>query len=85
MRSAGYPAHRGPWCGRQSADVALISSDGTADWWRSPARFDSASVFASLLDASRGGHFVLRPAGGALQSKQLYFADTNVLVSRQLG
>jgi len=25
------------------------------------------------------------PAGGALQGKQLYFADTNVLVSRQLG
>ena len=63
--------------------VALISSDGTIDWYCSP-RFDSPSVFASLLDANRGGHFALRPADGDWQHKQLYFPDTNVLITRFL-
>jgi GH15 family glucan-1,4-alpha-glucosidase len=63
--------------------VALISSDGTIDWYCSP-RFDSPSMFASLLDADRGGHFALRPADGDWQHKQLYFPDTNVLITRFL-
>ena len=63
--------------------VALITSDGTIDWYCSP-RFDSPSMFASLLDADRGGHFALRPAGGEWQNKQLYFPDTNVLITRFL-
>ena len=41
-------------------------------------------MFASLLDADRGGHFALRPAGGEWQNKQLYFPDTNVLITRFL-
>ncbi|HTX30090.1 MAG TPA: glycoside hydrolase family 15 protein [Solirubrobacteraceae bacterium] len=63
--------------------VALISTDGTIDWYCSP-RFDSPSLFASLLDADRGGHFALRPADGEWQNKQLYLPDTNVLVTRFL-
>ena len=63
--------------------VALISTDGTIDWYCSP-RFDSPSMFASLLDADRGGHFALRPADGEWQNKQLYFPDTNVLITRFL-
>jgi GH15 family glucan-1,4-alpha-glucosidase len=63
--------------------VALISTDGTVDWYCSP-RFDSPSLFASLLDADRGGHFTLRPADGEWQNKQLYFPDTNVLITRFL-
>jgi GH15 family glucan-1,4-alpha-glucosidase len=63
--------------------VALISTDGTIDWYCSP-RFDSSSIFASLLDADRGGHFALRPAGGDSQDKQLHFPDTNVLITRFL-
>ena len=61
--------------------VALVSTDGTIDWYCSP-RFDSPSMFASLLDADRGGHFALRPADGEWQNKQLYFPDTNVLITR---
>lgn len=49
--------------------VALISTDGTIDWYCSP-RFDSPSMFAALLDADRGGHFALRPADGESQNKQ---------------
>jgi len=63
--------------------VALICSDGTIDWYCSP-RFDSPSVFGSLLDAKRGGHFALRPADGEWQTKQLYLPDTNVLITRFL-
>ncbi|MBC3840138.1 hypothetical protein GXW82_07945 [Streptacidiphilus sp. 4-A2] len=37
---------------------ALVSSEGTADWFCAP-RFDSPSVFASLLDHDRGGHFTI--------------------------
>ncbi|MEU8905102.1 glycoside hydrolase family 15 protein [Streptomyces mirabilis] len=35
--------------------AALVSSGGTIDWWCTP-RFDSPSLFASLLDSERGGH-----------------------------
>ena len=63
--------------------VALISSDGTIDWYCSP-RFDSPSLFAALLDAKRGGHFAIRPANGEWQTKQLYLPDTNVLITRFL-
>jgi GH15 family glucan-1,4-alpha-glucosidase len=63
--------------------VALISTDGTVDWYCSP-RFDSPSVFASLLDAERGGRFVLRPTGREWQNKQLYLPDTKVLITRFL-
>jgi GH15 family glucan-1,4-alpha-glucosidase len=63
--------------------VALIATDGTIDWYCSPS-FDSPSMFASLLDAERGGRFVLRPADGGWQPKQLYLPDTNVLITRFL-
>ena len=63
--------------------VALVSTDGTVDWYCSP-RFDSPSMFASLLDAQRGGRFLLRPAGGEWQARQLYLPDTSVLITRFL-
>jgi GH15 family glucan-1,4-alpha-glucosidase len=33
---------------------ALVSTDGTINWFCSP-RFDAPSIFASLLDRERGG------------------------------
>ena len=40
--------------------AALVTTDGTIDWFCCP-RFDSPSVFASLLDAGWGGHFRIAP------------------------
>ncbi|MFF2053404.1 glycoside hydrolase family 15 protein [Leifsonia sp. NPDC058194] len=62
---------------------ALVSTDGTIDWFCSP-RFDSPSIFGSLLDRERGGHFSARPRVDAFDVRQLYFPDTAILVTRFL-
>ncbi len=64
--------------------VALVSTDGTIDWYCCPS-FDSPSVFASILDRERGGYFRIAPAREGWKPKQLYFPDTNVLVTRFLS
>jgi GH15 family glucan-1,4-alpha-glucosidase len=61
--------------------AALISTDGTVDWFCCP-RFDSQSIFASLLDHDRGGHFRVAPDRDDYVSRQLYFPDTAILVTR---
>jgi len=63
--------------------VALVGTDGTIDWYCCP-RFDSPSVFGSILDADRGGLFRISPEGDGWSSKQLYLPDTNVLITRFL-
>ncbi|MEU6350470.1 glycoside hydrolase family 15 protein [Streptomyces sp. NPDC047072] len=60
--------------------VALVGTDGTIDWYCCPS-FDAPSVFASILDAERGGRFELVAAVPA-RTKQFYFPDTNVLITR---
>src|SRR4051812_41538082 len=64
--------------------VALVATDGTIDFLSFP-RFDSPTVFASLLDADRGGHFTLRPTLHGAVHKQMYLPDTNVLITRHLS
>src|SRR5215217_6104552 len=61
--------------------AALISTNGTVDWFCCP-RFDSPSIFASLLDHDRGGHFRVAPDRDDYVSRQLYFPDTAILVTR---
>jgi GH15 family glucan-1,4-alpha-glucosidase len=63
--------------------VALVGTDGTIDWYCCP-RFDSPSVFGSILDADRGGMFRISPDCQGWGSKQLYLPDTNVLITRFL-
>jgi GH15 family glucan-1,4-alpha-glucosidase len=60
---------------------ALVTTDGSIDWFCCP-RFDSPSVFGALLDDERGGRFRIRPSGVEYTSKQMYFPDTAVLVTR---
>jgi pentatricopeptide repeat protein len=61
--------------------TALVTTDGTVDFFCCP-RFDSPSVFASLLDADRGGYFRIAPATDNYVSKQLYLPNTAMLVTR---
>ncbi|WP_436844481.1 glycoside hydrolase family 15 protein [Streptomyces wuyuanensis] len=60
--------------------AALVGTDGTIDWYCC-GRFDAPSVFASILDAEKGGCFELAPDVPA-RTKQFYFPDTNVLITR---
>ncbi len=60
--------------------AALVSTDGTVNWFCCP-RFDSPSVFASLLDADKGGYFRIAPENECV-TRQLYFPDTAVLITR---
>ena len=61
--------------------AALVTSDGSVDWFCCP-RFDSPSVFASLLDADRGGFFRIAPDRDDYVSRQLYLPDSAVLITR---
>jgi GH15 family glucan-1,4-alpha-glucosidase len=61
--------------------AALVTTDGTVDWFCCP-RFDSPSVFASLLDHDNGGRFRIGPEGDDYVARQLYFPDTAILVTR---
>jgi GH15 family glucan-1,4-alpha-glucosidase len=63
--------------------VALVGTDGTIDWF-CPERFDSPSVFAAILDNEKGGYYRIAPSGDQHTTKQLYFPDTNVLITRFL-
>ncbi|MEU7057101.1 glycoside hydrolase family 15 protein [Streptomyces sp. NPDC046197] len=61
--------------------AALVTTDGTVDWFCCP-RIDSPSVFGALLDKRKGGHCTVRPAHATYATKQLYLPDTAVLVTR---
>src|SRR5690349_11669064 len=61
--------------------AALVSTDGSVDWFCCP-RFDSPSVFGALLDHERGGHFQVRPADEQYRTRQMYLPDSAVLITR---
>jgi len=61
--------------------AALVTTDGCVDWFCVP-RFDSPSVFASLLDADKGGFCRIAPDRDDYVSKQLYLPDSAVLITR---
>jgi GH15 family glucan-1,4-alpha-glucosidase len=61
--------------------AALVDTNGTIDWFCCP-RFDAPSVFASLLDAERGGFFRVAPAVDGYVTRQLYLPSTAILMTR---
>nr|WKN37345.1 glycoside hydrolase family 15 protein [Tunicatimonas sp. TK19036] len=64
--------------------VALVGIHGSIDFMCFP-RFDSPSIFASLLDKEKGGSFQISPQLNEVDYKQMYLPDTNVLLSRFLA
>ena len=63
--------------------VALVGTNGSIDWMCLP-RIDSPSVFGGILDHDKGGHFQIHPAVEGATEKQIYWPETNVLVTRFL-
>jgi GH15 family glucan-1,4-alpha-glucosidase len=63
--------------------AALVGRNGSIDWLCLP-HFDSPSVFAAILDAKKGGYFKIAPIPEKVTRKQLYWPETNVLVTRFL-
>src|SRR5438093_11225533 len=64
--------------------VALVALDGRIPFLCLP-EFDSPTVFASLLDAERGGFFDIVPRLEHPRHKQMYLPDSNVLLTRVLA
>jgi GH15 family glucan-1,4-alpha-glucosidase len=58
--------------------------NASIDWVCFP-RFDSPSVFAALLDDKKGGYFKIAPETDGITHRQLYWPDTNVLITRFLS
>ena len=61
--------------------VALVAADGALDWLCCPGS-GSPSVFASVLDPERGGHYRVGPDRDDYVSSRLYLPDTAMLVTR---
>ncbi len=64
--------------------VALVGVNGSIDWLCLPY-FDSPSVFAAILDDDKGGRFKIGPTPNEVKSKQFYWPETNVLITRFLS
>ncbi|NTE01304.1 glycoside hydrolase family 15 protein [Agrobacterium tumefaciens] len=61
--------------------IALVSLNGSIDFMCAP-KFDSPSVFATMLDTQRGGFCALEPDLEDFTTKQLYFPGTAILLTR---
>lgn len=57
--------------------AALVSREGSIDWWCVP-RFDSGACFAALLGTAANGRFLIAPVARS-QSSHRYLAGTMVL------
>jgi GH15 family glucan-1,4-alpha-glucosidase len=64
--------------------VALVGVNGSIDWFCFP-NFDSPSVFGAILDDQKGGNFKIAPTNSNLTLRQMYWPETNVLITRFLS
>ncbi|MGZ4531315.1 MAG: glycoside hydrolase family 15 protein [Mycobacteriaceae bacterium] len=60
---------------------ALVTKDGAIDLFCAP-RFDSPSIFASLLDAQKGGRFRITSTRDDRMTTQIYFPQSACLITR---
>ena len=95
MRGAGWPgscitvsAGAVAWRIYLSTSTGSLAICIRRRWWAErldrlalPARFDSPSLFAAILDDKKGGRFKISATGEA-SSRQMYVPDTNVLITR---
>jgi GH15 family glucan-1,4-alpha-glucosidase len=77
LEDRSYPPIRDLAAIGDGRTVAIVSLDGTVAWLPSPY-VDSPSMFASLLDAGRGGRCTLAPRD-PFDVRRRYVPDTNVL------
>src|SRR3954463_13094585 len=63
--------------------AALVGRNGSIDWLCLP-HFDSPSVFAAVLDEQKGGYVRIAPVNERAARKQMYWPETNVLITRFL-
>ncbi|MER0237373.1 glycoside hydrolase family 15 protein [Fulvimarina sp. MAC8] len=65
--------------------AALVADDGTITFFCHPD-IDSPTLFASILDAERGGSFRFAAIAGEGEpnTRQMYLPDTNILITRFL-
>ena len=82
--SARYPAIADHGIIGDLETAALVALDGTIDFLCLPS-FDSPSVFLALLDAERGGRFVVEAQMADARREQRYLRDTNVLLTTTVG
>jgi GH15 family glucan-1,4-alpha-glucosidase len=63
--------------------AALVGRDGAVSWLCVP-RFDSPPLFCGILDAERGGGFLVAPEG-LVESRQRYEPESGVVVTELRG
>ncbi|CAN5417789.1 glycoside hydrolase family 15 protein [soil metagenome] len=83
MPDRGWPAIADHGLIGDLRTAALVGTDGTIGWFCAP-RFDSPSVFGSLLDRDEGGSWTLAPDGEISRTQQFYFPNSAVLITRFL-
>jgi GH15 family glucan-1,4-alpha-glucosidase len=64
--------------------IALVSHEASIDFLCFP-HYDSPTVFAAMLDDTKGGRFSIAPAGQGWRNQQLYIPETNVLLTQFLS